>query len=373
MKKTFFKSAVLSAALIASVTSCKKDDNKEDGGSSPATPTQTTYEFTREGETSVSYSGQTTRLAMLSEIVSYVKGQISDEAVIDAVKVKAMYAGTGFENTELDASGKQLKKKTYASEVDFFETAIDSLAANSLNYGPASNGVSGVISNNDESKKYLVDANGVEWIQVLEKGLMGAVFYYQSTGTQIGYLDKIVNGGISGEIIDGKNYTEMEHFFDEAFGYFGVSIDFPATIPSSFWGKYSDKQNVAYGSNSIMTNFINARQAIVSNNIASRDENIKLIKEKWEKISAAQAFTYLNDFKTKINNGDKTAYHSLAEAYTFVYNLQFSNIDTRKLTSTEVITLLDLLKENSKINFYYLNITDDVDVVINTLKSAYNL
>lgn len=370
MKGSIYKSILFSSALlIAGITSCKKEKTEE----STPTQTKTTFTFERNGVTTVDYSGQTTRLAMLSEMVSYIKGQITNNAIIDAEKLKEMYAGTGFTNPELNTSGKQLKDKTNINEILYFEKAIDSLAANSLNINNiASIGNSGVMVNGE--KKYLVDANGVEWLQLFEKGLMGAVFYYQSVGSQVGYLDKIELDD-NATIVDGQNYTIMEHHFDEAFGYFGVPTNFPTVIPTEFWGKYCNAQDANISSNSIMTNFIAARQAIVENDMTSRDAQVSQIMEKWEKISASQALTYLESFKTNISGNPSAAYHALSEAYTFIYNLKFSNIDTRKLTSTQVNDLLVLLSKNintGDINFYNISISD-VNTVITSLKSAYGL
>ena len=95
-----------------------------------------------------------------------------------------------------------------------------------------------------------------------------------------------------------------------------------------------------------MQDFIDARQAIVSKDYSTRDANIKEIKEKWERLSAAQAVKYLKDYKSTILNDPASAYHALSEAYAFVYNLKFADLAERKLSTSQVEELLVTLGLN---------------------------
>lgn len=378
MKKTFFKSAVLSAALLTSVTSCKKDNNEEEGGNTPTTPTQTTYEFTRDGQTSVSYSGQTTRLAQMKEIVSYMKDVAKGEVVItdNGDKLLGMINGEGFENADLNKtnSGKDLYSKINASEQAFFTYAHEQFVLSSASANvDATNNSAGVLTSRNGEKKFLVDANGVEWLQIIEKGGMGAIFLDQAIGNT-GYSEKVKTDD-NEVIIDGKNYTQMEHHFDEAFGYFGVPTDYPTKKADAFWGKYCDKQDDAYGLNSIVQDFINARVAIVTKDNASRDASIVEIKNKWGKLSAAQAVTYLNDYKNKFADDKASALHALAEGFAFVYDLKFIELSAQKLSSSQVTELLVKLGYNTgdySIDFNNLSLKK-VTEVIETLSSTYEL
>ena len=138
----------------------------------------TTYNFEN-----VSYSGQIQRLAMLSEIKTYLNTANTAGTVLDASKLKAMYANdtanAGFVGT-YDAS-KQLKSKTLEAVQPIFDGLFDAIAAASQSTVAASNGQAGVATNSDGTKNYLLNENGVEYTQVIEKGLMGACFYYQAT------------------------------------------------------------------------------------------------------------------------------------------------------------------------------------------------
>ena len=73
------------------------------------------------------------------------------------------------------------------------------------------------------------DDNGVDLTQMINKVLIGAVPYYQATRVYLGGLLEDENGSP----VEGKSYTEMEHHWDEAFGYFGAARDY---------SRYSDDQ-----------------------------------------------------------------------------------------------------------------------------------
>ena len=77
-----------------------------------------TYAFTdADGNNTVSYGGQTARMDMLSEMVTYLKsanGSNATPATLDASTLLAMYDNsyTGWTDQSLVGNGKQLKSKT---------------------------------------------------------------------------------------------------------------------------------------------------------------------------------------------------------------------------------------------------------------------
>ena len=101
--------------------------------------------------------------------------------VLDAQVLKDMFSnenGNGNGNFSF-TSTKQLKDKCFTVDQGLFETFMDDLAAASVdNANTASDGVAGTLSSGTST--YLFDANGVEHVQVIEKGLMGAVFLQSS-------------------------------------------------------------------------------------------------------------------------------------------------------------------------------------------------
>ena len=65
----------------------------------------------------------------------------------------------------------------------------------------------GKSSKNDNSKSYLFNERGVEPAQIIEKGLMGACFYYQATAEYMGSVKMDVDN----ELVNAGEGTEMEH------------------------------------------------------------------------------------------------------------------------------------------------------------------
>lgn len=314
-----YKHLVISALSFAFVfTSCKKDEDAPpeapEGYSIP-----TTYNFT-----DVNYSGQTTRLQMLTQLSNYMKSANTSGVSVDATVMKNMFSNTGnpFGIPALDTSGKQLENKCFAPDVNLFRGYMDSLANASLSTVAGSNGVAGVVvSTTDASKKYLFDENGVEYTQIIEKGLMGAVFYYQAINTYLSPAGMNVDNSV---LVPG-NGTAMQHHWDEAFGYVGAPIDFPSNLSGLlYWAKYSNTVNPLLSTNATLMNaFLKGRAAINNNDYTVRDEQIVIISKTWEIISAASAIHYINESLTNIGD-DALRNHSLSEAVAFIKALFYN-------------------------------------------------
>ena len=69
------------------------------------------YLFTRDGDTTVSYSGQTTRLAMAKEMVNALKDETTTIAQLLAM-FDHQEGASDFSDAALNASSKQVKNKT---------------------------------------------------------------------------------------------------------------------------------------------------------------------------------------------------------------------------------------------------------------------
>ena len=70
-----------------------------------------TYLFTRDGDTTVSYSGQTTRLKMAKEMVNALKDNTTTIAQLLAM-FDHQEGASDFSDADLNASSKQVKNKT---------------------------------------------------------------------------------------------------------------------------------------------------------------------------------------------------------------------------------------------------------------------
>lgn len=330
-----------------------------------------TYTFDRNNTTSVDYSGQSSRISMLQEMGDYYKTQATAGNAVNETVLNNMYSNSGnpFSNTDLNTSGKQLKDKTAAS-TDYFillygggstteqvsvRTFFQTQFTQGNNASLGNNASAGVAGKYlDGTSTRLFAANGLEPQQVLLKGMMGASF-----------MDQIVNNYLSVNKLDaginvidntnkvveaGKNYTTMEHNWDEAYGYIYGGDD-ASTNSFKFWSSYINQVNADTDFNTLKADidlaFRKGRAAIVANDYAIRDAQIAIIKEKLALVPAVRAVYYLQEGKAKLvtDNGAK-AFHALSEGYGFIMSLRYTNMpgtNNPYFTKTEVDTMLNSL------------------------------
>ncbi|MGS0524696.1 DUF4856 domain-containing protein [Zobellia nedashkovskayae] len=145
------------------------------------------YTFDRNGETTVSYGGQTTRILMAQELLGAFTTNTNT-----AETLKAMYAheegAADFEDADLNASDKSLRSKTAAS-VDYFSTNATDQALIRADFeswidGQVNNvftnwnvtaeaGTAGQLADGERTR--YVNAQGLEYNQMFAKGLLGAL------------------------------------------------------------------------------------------------------------------------------------------------------------------------------------------------------
>ena len=269
------------------------------------------------------------------------------------------------------------------SVADAFGDLADRLVAASHNYNAiATRGTSGMITSGGE-RRY-VSLNGLEYAQILEKGLYGALLYDQMVDD---YLRPSQSGpdnpNGNNEAAAGVNYaeqgTDRQHRWDEAFGYLGAD---PLTYPNpdnasngdgDFLANYifdfSDEAEEAYGihfAQRIMDAFILGRSILkAGEGFGPSDENINEaaleacrqdIKLYVEAGLAAAAFHYLNLAIADITDDDKL--HHLSEAYGFIYAL--SHNSEGRMTHEEAYEVLEEIgwpAENKTLSgIYYINL-----------------
>lgn len=334
------KNLILIVALAGLTLSCGIFG--DDGDNNLEVPD--TYEFTRNGQSTVAYPGQTDRLNMVAEMKAYVsKGNngelLSEQDMLDM-----------FENTNNNGGGnfsfssdRQLKNKIFAPDVSMFEDIFaraDAASQNGNNGVRAADGVAGLIARAD-GDDILVSKNGREFGQLVEKGLMGAVFYNQIFNVYL--TDNRIGPDIENEDLkEGKNYTAKEHHFDEAFGYFGAPKDFESDWANSraseaqFWANYSNGADDDLDMNDILMDaYIRGRTAIVNKDQQALNEQVTILYENLELLTAATAVHYINSTLDALGNSEQgEAFHQLSEAWAFVNAIKYS--PERKLTPDEI-------------------------------------
>lgn len=371
---TLFKMAAYSLALSMTLVACSKDDDddmpKVNQVNDSKVETPATYEFQRNGSSSVSYSGQTDRLNQVAEMKAYIQDAtdnetaISEQALIDMFRNSGDNGGGNFSFT----TTKQLENKTAEQQyfLDLFKAAA--LASDSITV-QAADGKAGILTRSN-GNKFLVDTNGHEFTQAIEKGLMGATFFYQIASVYLSD-DKIGDAVNNTDLESGKNYTAMEHHMDEAFGYVGAPVDFKSNYNGTgnvrYWAKYSNSFDGLIGCNdNLMNAFKTARAAITAKEMEVKEEQVVLIQAEMEKIIAASAIHYINKAKNESNPGNRI--HYLSEAYYFLKALSYASFEHRKISATQVQSLLDTFG----INMWQVS-TTGLNQIKTTLSSTYNL
>jgi hypothetical protein len=379
MKKSTFKSiALIGLASALSFTSCSEKDDDEiividDRGITIETPV--TYEFTRDGLTSVSYSGQTERLDQLATMKTYIQDAIDNGTQISAQALKDMFENTGGNgNGNFSfSSTKQLSNKTFSLDVQGFNDMFDLAAAASdsaIDNVAASNGVAGKLTRSN-GKVILVDANGHEFTQELEKGLMGATLYNQIVNS---YLteEKIGAAVNNTDLVAGKNYTTMEHHFDEAFGYYAAPVDFKTGFSTSesprYWASYSEELDATFPFiDRIMNSYKKGRAAIAAKKYSIKDAEVAKLHESFQILIAASAIHYINSAISESNTANRL--HVLSEGFFFLKSLRYSNSSNRKITQAELDTMLNTDFGN---NFWNISSTG-LNAIKTKLSSTYGL
>lgn len=382
MKKSrIFLSLILSSFLFAS---CSNDDDVTTTDENLVNVPDT-YTFERDNVSTVDFSGQSSRLLMLQEIGAYIKDAGTNATTASATVLRDMYANANnqFSTADLNDSGKQLKDKTAASRDyfvnlggggsiveqsdvrNFFESQFDN-AETASNAGAASEGVAGNYL--DGSSTRLFAANGLEPQQIVLKGLMGACFMDQIVNNylSIAVLDEGTNveDNTNKVFVSGKSYTNMEHKWDEAYGYiYGAG-------GGKYWDSYINQvdADADFGTvkEDIELAFRKGRAAIVANNYTVRNQQIEIIKSKLALVPAVRAVYYLKEGKAKlITDSGKKAFHALSEAYGFIMSLRYTQNPATGLpymSKTEVDELLSDLTSgtNGLYDVDYLDINLDI-------------
>lgn len=354
------------------ITSCKKETV---GSTAPDYEVPTSYNFVN-SDTIESKQ----HIAMLGELTTYIRTTHSNSVapVLDGQKLRDMFANVNnYFSTQALNSAASLKSKTYYSEIALLEASFDAAVPASQNASvnptatTAYNGHAGKLING--TRYILVDENGVEFKEFAEKGIMGAVFYYQAATI----LNNISTFDNTTEV---NGLTAQESAWDKAFAYFGVPTTFPQTTTGlKNWGSYTNSVSNALAGNSnngpsalnsqIMNAWISGRAAISNGDNARRNMAADKILELWEKVIAARFITYT---KGAINNVAETAtfHHNLSEAIGFIAAFKYNSSKT--ITDAQIAQLQANFETGGEINLYNVSVAD-LNNAIEQMASIFGL
>ena len=303
-----------------------------------------TYAFERDGTTTVSYGGQSSRLEMAGELSVWLNTPTKTKTEL----VNMFDNGAGFGNPGLAASGKKLGNKTASSSQASstvkpqFDALIDDVTSNVFPNiaNDASDGTPGTYTDPDGGRTVIINGKGHEINQLFTKGLMGAlvcdqiIWGYLTAGKLDAGTNKADND--AGTVVEGKNYTQMEHYWDEGFGYlYGLDTDISNSsiegqdVLVSKYLKKVDGSSLPGIAQELYDAFKHGRAAIVAGAYDVRDEQAEIVKTKLSHIIGRKAADYLRSGAGKINDGKwADAHHALSEGWGFILSLQFTKNPT---------------------------------------------
>jgi hypothetical protein len=337
--------------LVAVLTSCNTEDTAtpqlrtsiDYAALTPATSYRSLF-VDNSGATTVDFSNGNNRYKMFQALNTYISSAISGNRQIDATVLKNMYANTGnafADSTKLNTSGVQLRSITASSwaatEAEKVRAFIES---NFTAVAEASKSVTTVAAKGKAGKlgTYLVDEKGIEPIQIIQKSLIGALQY-----DYIGNV--LLTKGLDADnstLVTGKNYTQLEQNWDEAYGlltlnpiFLNGSTDDKRGTTEFALGSYIWEYNKsAYAQ--IYPAFLKGRAAIVNNDKAELKKQADLIKAAMEKAIAASAMGYLGP-KYVAAQTDAARAHAIGEGLGFIYSLRFATINGADATFSDNI------------------------------------
>lgn len=411
--------SVLSAAIL--LAACGSDDKDSDSNKDVNAPSTYTFESqVVAGESSVSYGGQVARNVLINELKTLIGSPLltselgSNDSVEQAVldKLNLIYqvgtstpdgqtfnltsqnaytlaleetpvgvsltAGSLLQNGYADlSSDKHLSSKMAGIDnaLAMAEFVGWDIAADNNNAKPDAllqswfAAIAAQATNPEHQGKVYVSATGLDYQQLIQKFLLGAVSFSQTANDYLKADKGLLKQNSAGDKEGSKPYTSLEHQWDEGFGYFGAARDYnnysdaelkaqkdndsngdgqiDLTAEYTFaMAQYANKRDASIegwdSSKKIMDAYLKGRQIIVNNYgtdpvagegyHAELVEQAEIIIETWEEIFAANVIHYINSTladMAKIEGDDysfdKHAKH-WSEMKGFALALQFNPI-----------------------------------------------
>ena len=188
---------------------------------------------------------------------------------------------------------------------------------------------------------YLFDENGLEFEQIVEKGLFGAAMYHHAV--------TLMQGDITSENAD------------QILAIFGAHPDFPntptaanAANPDKYLANYAARRDKNDGKglySQIKTNFLTLQAALKAgaDYNTERDEALSALRLNWEKVNFATVINYCHSVISKMSatnptDSDKAAsLHAYGECVGFVHGWRTIPQGYKTITDAEIDEILTLL------------------------------
>ncbi len=171
------------------------------------------------------------------------------------------------------------------------------------------------------AEKIYVDANGVAFAEVFANILDGAIFLdkilYKHLDDKLFTNKKLQSDHENLQLISGKNYTELEHHWDLAYGYFTQIQGLTQANGLSALKGIERK---------ILDAFVRGRMNLANYHYDLVQQQIAIIRTELSRAFAIQTVEKLTGKITEVNyqEAPKQAFKYISQAYGMIYSLQFT-------------------------------------------------
>ncbi len=316
---------ILAVAIALIITSCSSDSDND-----VVTPPACTvdapagYDFSYDGTSTVSYSGQTARLQTGKTVYDVLNRNESEVVAITRSELDLI----------IDNDNSKLITKTAENDanrtqvINDLNLILDGYCAIS---SELTNATEATVGNAGWKGSYQLDARGWELDQLYAKMLIGALCLEQ---VNYDYLTKMDVDNADRTYSAPNVYTKREHYYDEAYGYvYGLDDNTADDVINNglFLGKYLTKHDGSadYPNNyrkEVYDAFKLGRQAVIDNCQEVLDAQIGIINVALSKVVAFHAEGYLRSSATELAAGNDKFFHAVSEAWGFIYSLQYTKM-----------------------------------------------
>jgi len=316
---TFFKNSLPILSLVLFLVAC--NDKEKASLDIPSAYDGTSF--------SANVAAQDAVRSQLEALVAEAKKGRSAGVVLDYSTLSQLFnAGSPSLNT--------ITTSYYADRLDGTDNWLDEMAkASGTSYTPGvPTGQGGTFGG------YLFDENGLEYEQLVDKGLFGAALYNHAVSLMKGSMTPATS--------------------DQLLRIFGAHPDFPntptaanAANPDKFMANYAARRDKNDGTGlyfQMKNAFIKLQAALKAGNDYNqeRDEALLALRQTWEKVNAGTMINYCHSVISTLSATNPTdaqkagALHAYSECVGFIHGWRTIPQDYKIITDAEIDELLVL-------------------------------
>lgn len=338
----------LTACLIGlAITACSKKELLRD---EPRTTDNTTteestdvhpYTFTQDGISTVDIGEAKEVIMTFRHFNNAINNKVPGNFNLQYTQFKSVI------QPEIGPTLSEKAKQQITDSITVMTDRLYQLVTSEATSHPASEGTAGyLVVSNDEQR--MLDHLGVEPGQVIQKALMGAL----TLDKVVYYMQKALSADNS-RPMEGKKYTEMEHYWDIAYGYLGTLDVDRQRLTALFLANYIEKeavgmQGLTHINTTIYQAFYKGRKAISEKRPEEARKQMEFINDQFYRLFSLRAIYYLKESKRYLEKTSSTPaegyFHSMGEALGFIIALPFAK-DNQGKSAIDIDTAYTIYKE----------------------------